>query len=409
MTRNAAFFVLALSASLMASEARADQVCSGLLAPSSTSLRDTGFDQPRAACGANDFSAGTRAFALLDTDNFYGTLSGSLFLNWRTMTELGFEFGIGARVLDYRFAQLAVFSGTQTSLGPVQLSIAHPRSYSLLGRPLILTEAFRVDVPWSNSSDESFGLTASPSLTATWVLGDSLQLHNRAAVLLWSIIAKSGPDARTAGVLSSDLGYQVAAPVSLLLGAEVQTGWYGLGLDHVEVRSGMRVGGATHAVELSVGAVVAGAERADLVVWLGYRHRREQKKEEKHQRSRLSDWAHKSTTPKPKAPTPAPEPDPIPPVEVLQDECPPDLESLVGQQITLVGTQTRTKVPTVCNVDVDGDYLLSDLRVQASGVLERFEILPAVPGEPIRATRGPGVYFRLLDVDGRIASTRAVQ
>ncbi|MFW5920658.1 MAG: hypothetical protein ACOCUS_02370 [Polyangiales bacterium] len=88
-------------------------------------------------------------------------------------------------------------------------------------------------------------------------------------------------------------------------------------------------------------------------------------------------------------------------------ECPEDLDSLVGRRITLVGAQTRSKVPSVCGVDVDGAYELSDKTVEVTGRLERHVIEERPPSDPPIATRGPGTYYRLVDpATGDLAETR---
>jgi len=75
---------------------------------------------------------------------------------------------------------------------------------------------------------------------------------------------------------------------------------------------------------------------------------------------------------------------------------PRDRQAHVGKTVTVVGKQTRTKIPTVCDVDVDGAYDLSDKLVEATGVLER-RVVPKRTGGPIVASRGPGTYYRLVD------------
>src|SRR4051794_38782316 len=51
-----------------------------------------------------------------------------------------------------------------------------------------------------------------------------------------------------------------------------------------------------------------------------------------------------------------------------------ELGSHLGQTVTLRGIQARTKQPTVLGVDVDGEYALSDVEVEVTGVLKRYEI-----------------------------------
>lgn len=73
----------------------------------------------------------------------------------------------------------------------------------------------------------------------------------------------------------------------------------------------------------------------------------------------------------------------------------------VGKRVRIVGVQTRTKIPTVCGVDVDGDYQLSDKRVVVTGVLERTVVEQV---DPYAASRGPGTFYRVVDQQtGRLA------
>lgn len=270
--------------------ASAEEECSALLAPPSLSLRDTGFDSTRAACGANTMAAGARAFVLVDKPEFYGTLSGSLFLDYRFLHESGFEFGAGARVVDYRFAQSAVFTDGEFSLGPIHLDALRPTSTNWFGKSVVLSHAIRFDLPLTNSSDDAFTLSVSPSIIASIFLSEKMHLHGRLAGLLWSVLPQSGADSRAALAASLDFSYSPLSFAALLVGTEVQSGWYGLGLDHVQPRAGFRIAaGRGAAIELSAGMTVAGSERADIVTWLGYR--RSIKPETQIKPSRLQDWA----------------------------------------------------------------------------------------------------------------------
>ncbi|MCB9706726.1 MAG: hypothetical protein H6711_33080 [Myxococcales bacterium] len=81
-----------------------------------------------------------------------------------------------------------------------------------------------------------------------------------------------------------------------------------------------------------------------------------------------------------------------------------DLDASVGKTITLIGVQSRTKQPMVLGVDVDGDYKLSDRRVQATGVLVRWTAEPPTDPDEIakaearaQTSRGYGTFYRLVD------------
>lgn len=79
------------------------------------------------------------------------------------------------------------------------------------------------------------------------------------------------------------------------------------------------------------------------------------------------------------------------------------LEALIGQGVELIGFLARTKIPTLCGVDVDDEQDLSGQRVVARGTLTRHEIAPPTLGAPISAGRGPGVYYSLRAPDGALA------
>ena len=75
------------------------------------------------------------------------------------------------------------------------------------------------------------------------------------------------------------------------------------------------------------------------------------------------------------------------------------LDAHLGAVVTLVGVQTRTKQPTVCGADVDGDYALSDRTVRVTGVLHRTIVNrpEPKPGDEMVATRGSGTYYDVTD------------
>jgi hypothetical protein len=76
-------------------------------------------------------------------------------------------------------------------------------------------------------------------------------------------------------------------------------------------------------------------------------------------------------------------------------------EAAAGKPVRIIGVQTRTKVPTVCGVDVDGDYELSDKMVMVTGRLEK-RVVDSV--DPHTANRGTGTFYSVIDeTTGRLA------
>jgi hypothetical protein len=93
---------------------------------------------------------------------------------------------------------------------------------------------------------------------------------------------------------------------------------------------------------------------------------------------------------------------PAGPLDVVITE-PNQRAAAVGRRVTIIGVQTRTKLPTVCGVDVDGDYALSDREVIVNGVLHR-DVVTEV--DNTMANRGRGTFYSVIDpATGALAKT----
>ncbi len=72
----------------------------------------------------------------------------------------------------------------------------------------------------------------------------------------------------------------------------------------------------------------------------------------------------------------------------------------------MVGVQARSKIPTLCGVDIDGDDAYADKSVRATGRLEEYTVVIRGADAPIVASRGPGTYYRLVRAkDAQLAKT----
>jgi hypothetical protein len=91
-------------------------------------------------------------------------------------------------------------------------------------------------------------------------------------------------------------------------------------------------------------------------------------------------------------------------VTVLTKEA--EVDGAVGKTVTLRGVLQRSKIPTVLGVDVAEVSALAGKTVLVTGRLERFTIEPPAKDEPLMATRGPGVYYRLVDESGKLSTPR---
>lgn len=240
--------------------------------PARAPLRDTGLDVARPVCPEDAVFVDLRGSALVDTGDFYGTLSSSALAGVRVRRQR-IELEGGVRVLDYRFAQNAVVTARELAMGPVWLALTRVHAARLLGREAAWSWTGRLDVP---GSDLGYGVTtgaAALSVQALVILGERLQLFGRMAALGWLASPIDDPEAHGAVAAAFDLGWRAGHRVRLTAGAEAQGGWYGAGLDHVLVRGGSSLRVGSFRLELAIAAPVAGAERIDLVIVLGLARR----------------------------------------------------------------------------------------------------------------------------------------
>ena len=253
-------------------EARPEGPCADpLLRPLAPPVRDSGLDHTATPCLGRELSVRARGAALLDTPELYGTLAGSLLIDLRLRPLPRLELTLGARAIDHRFAQNAVVDESETAIGPLSLAAAVELDRrTLAGRALHLGWALRFDVPYTDSGSDVPVAAASPQLTAAWAAGRRLVGHARLAALLWLARPPDDVQTRRAAALSTDWVFAPARVIAIGLGAEVQTGWYGGGLDHLLVRGGVRVPlGCETRLELSGAAPLLGEERTDVLVLLG--------------------------------------------------------------------------------------------------------------------------------------------
>jgi hypothetical protein len=234
--------------------------------------REGGVDAPRGACLHAELSARLGGHALIDTPGFYGTLGGELTLAARVVESSWLEWGLGLRLLDGVFVQNAVLSVTELGYGPVSAHVAIGADGSLAGRRARRAAYVRADVPFTRASLDSHSGALQLGVAETLMLGPRLRLHAHVAVLGWYGASTGGRVTRASVSGSLDAAWRPIRWMTLLAGADVQGGWYGLGLDHVAARvaTHWRVRGLWRA-EFAAGLPLAGAERTDLGFALGVR------------------------------------------------------------------------------------------------------------------------------------------
>ena len=273
----AAALVLALAADAAAQappgfgDSESADACAAPLEPAWVPVRDSGLDAARSACTETSLRAASRGLAVIDEGDFYGTAAGSLFLSGRWLTRGGIELSAAVRAIDYRFAQNAVLTADEVSLGPIVLGISQSRPTRQLGRRGSWAPELRLEIPRSTWPGEATAIAASPAATLSLAWSQNLQVHLRGRLLLWAARGGAGIDPRAAAAASTDVGWRLGRWTAITAGLEAQAGWHE-SFDHVLTRAAVRVG-ADVAVELAAAAPTLGAERTDLIVTLTAGHR----------------------------------------------------------------------------------------------------------------------------------------
>ncbi len=236
--------------------------------PARVPLRDTGLDIARPVCPETSAMLDFRGLALIDTPGFYGTLASSMFVALRAGDE-HLELEGGLRAVNFRFAQNAVVTAHELSVGPVYLALTHAHPARMFGRDAIWSWTGRLDLLATDRGYKVTTAAAALSAQALVPVTRHLRLLGRVAALGWAASPIDAPDGRGALSASTDVNWQPWRRLALTGGAEAQGGWYGLGLDHALVRAGVRLHLGGYRLELGAAAPLFGAERTNLVVLLG--------------------------------------------------------------------------------------------------------------------------------------------
>jgi hypothetical protein len=226
-----------------------------------------GFDATHAACLRADVDVRLGAHALIDTPGFYGTLGGGLQIAIRFLESFGLEWGATVEVVDLTFAQTAVVTATDATYGPVSIHAALGRR---VGERLHVAGLMRVEIPFTRSALDASSGGAQAAGLATYAATDRLAVHGRAAALGWYGTSAGGTTARAAALLSTDAAVRTWWWLDASAGLELQSGWYGLGLDHLALRIGTHAHLGAGPWRLDLGALIplAGTERTDLAFTL---------------------------------------------------------------------------------------------------------------------------------------------
>jgi hypothetical protein len=207
---------------------------------------------------------------LIATNDFFGTVAASWFVSVRRVALRTIELELGARVLDYRFAQNAIVTRTETSVGPIFAAVTQTFQTKWFGLPAAWAPSMRIDVPRTDTGYEITTFAATPALLATLGPSDRFRLHARLAALLFSASPPSGVDSQFAGALSFDSTYRPTWWFATSLGMEAQSGWHGP-FDHLLLRGTLRFAlGRNNRLDIAAAVPMLGEERTTLLFQLGF-------------------------------------------------------------------------------------------------------------------------------------------
>jgi hypothetical protein len=234
--------------------------------------RESGVDAARGGCLHAEVGGAVRGKALIDTPDFYGAIGGELVLAVRLLESDRLEWGFSLRALDGVFVQNAVLTVDELAYGPITGHIAFGSRGERAGKALARALYARLEFPFTRSRLDGSSGALQLGVAETWHVLPSLRVHLHGALLGWYASSTTGSDTRAAAMTSAEASWRAVAWLAVFGGVDAQLGWYGWGLDHVAVRTGVhgRVKGLWR-TELAAGLPIAGEERSDLAFTLGLR------------------------------------------------------------------------------------------------------------------------------------------
>jgi hypothetical protein len=168
---------------------------------------------------------------------------------------------VGVRLLDGLVYADGELDTDDAGYGPVSAHLALGGDTALGGRPVAAAAYLRAELPYTRSRLDGSSGGVQLGGAATWALRSRTRLHARVAILAAYTSVSGERDGQLAGLASFDATWRAVSWLGLSAGVDVQTGWYGLGLDHVAARASAhwRVQGPWR-VELAGGLPLAGDE-----------------------------------------------------------------------------------------------------------------------------------------------------
>lgn len=237
--------------------------------PVITPVRAAGIDGQRTACLRDEALVVLHTDALIDTPGFRGVLGSELRAIGRMRLGAHAELDVAVRALRGVYVQNAVTKVTAAQFGPLALGGAWGTS---LGdeQPVQLALAGSLELPYTRQEVDTLHTSGDLAVLATTALTARTTLHARLG-LVWMYASSLGGRAAWAAPRAGvDLARRVGRHLAVQAGADVQAGWYGAGLDHVNLRAGVhaRLRGAWRLMA-GLGVPVGGDERTNAVFDLG--------------------------------------------------------------------------------------------------------------------------------------------
>jgi hypothetical protein len=228
--------------------------------PPEIGVREGDLGAPRLPCAEKSVYLHLRGYALLDIPDFYGTLDASALVGVRVPVRDVVELSASLRLVDYRFVQNASVIADELGAGPLAIGALLP----LRAGAWAIAPSVRWFVPgtdWPAAATALEGGFAAATEPRRW-----LSVYANAALYGWM----SYPATHGALALSGGAAWTPKKWFAFALGLEAQAGWYGVGLDHLLARGGLRF--RTKAGDFALDAIVpfAGRERTTAVAQIDW-------------------------------------------------------------------------------------------------------------------------------------------
>ncbi len=213
----------------------------------------------RRACPRTEAGFGIQGGAIIETENFYGAVTGAGLLSGSLAVRPDLELFATLEALRFQFVQNATLTGTTLHLGQLTVGGTY---VALASGPFVLSPSVRLQLPTSFASPRTRTLGGEVGAAVLYRPTNRFEVHGYAGVDASLGLGAADPLPRAGFLVNVGTEYALCSGFAAVLDANVHLG-HRAALDYVAPALGLRFRAGEHfGAELGASLPVLGAERA---------------------------------------------------------------------------------------------------------------------------------------------------